>query len=82
MSERTAEHDRLLEAAMAAALKALADATDDAETAEALWQQLAAEMFVDQMRLLGAAEAGAFAAMTNIRLARDHVPWRIKHSAE
>jgi hypothetical protein len=80
MSER--EHDRLIEAAMAAALKVLADATDDANAAEALWQELAVEMFVDQLRHIGEAEAGAFAAMANMRLARDHVPWRVKHSAE
>jgi hypothetical protein len=82
MSERTDEHDRLIEAAMGAALRALEGATGDADMAGALWQQLAVEMFVDQLRTLDAAEAGAFAAMANMRLARDHVAWRIKHSTE
>jgi hypothetical protein len=82
MNERTDEHDRLIEAAMRAALKALESASGDANTAGALWQQLAVEMFVDQLRTLDAAEAGAFAAMANMRLARDHVAWRVKHPTE
>ena len=69
--------DRLIEAAMGAALKALEDATGDAGRAETLWRALAVEMFVDQLRLPDAAGADGFAAMTNARLARDYVPFRL-----
>ena len=46
MSGRDDEHDRLLEAAMGAALKVLDDATDDDDMAEALWRRLCSDVCI------------------------------------
>ena len=77
MSEHANEHDRLLEAAAAAALKVLDDATDDDDAAEALWRRLCSDVFTYQLGSGDRATADAFAAMTNARLKRDNVPFRV-----
>jgi hypothetical protein len=77
MSGRDDEHDRLLEAAMGAALKVLDDATDDDDMAEALWRRLCSDVFAYQLNSGDTATADAFAAMTNARLKRDDVPFRV-----
>jgi hypothetical protein len=76
MSEHADEHDRLLEAATAAALKVL-EATDDDDAAEALWRRLCSSVFAYQLDSGDTATADAFAAMTNAQLRADHVPFRV-----
>jgi hypothetical protein len=63
-------HDRLLEAATAAALKVLDDATDD-DAAEALWRRLCCDVFTYQLASGDTATADAFAAMANEKLHRE-----------
>jgi hypothetical protein len=69
------EHDRLLEAATAAALKVLDDATDDDDAAEALWRRLCSDVFTYQLN--SGDTADAFAAMANAKLQREGVPFRV-----
>ena len=72
------EHDRLLEAATAAALKVLDDATDDDDdAAEALWRRLCCDVFTYQLDSGDTATADAFAAMANEKLHREGVPFRV-----
>jgi hypothetical protein len=77
MSGRDDEHDRLLEAATAAALNVLDDATGDDDTAEALWRRMCSDVFAYRLDSGDTASADAFAAMTNARLKRDGVPFRV-----
>ena len=71
------EHDRLLAAAMAAALKVLDDATDDDDAAETLWRRLCSDVFAYQLNSGNTATADAFAAMANEKLHREGVPFRV-----
>jgi hypothetical protein len=77
MSEHANEHDRLLEAAAAAALKVLDDATDDDDAAEALWRRLCSDVFTYQLGSGDTATSEAFTAMTNDKLQREGVPFRV-----
>jgi hypothetical protein len=77
MSEHADQHDRLLEEATVAALRVLDDATDDDDAAEALWRRLCSDVFAYQLDSGDTATADAFAAMTNARLKRDNVPFRV-----
>ena len=69
-----------MDRAIAAATQVLEDSTVDAAEEEALWQRLVIEVFAQQLRLNDDAEA--FAAMTNAKLAADHLPFRVVRGAD
>jgi hypothetical protein len=75
MSDTEADDEDPLDRAIAAATRVLEDETVDAAEEEALWQRLVIEVFAQQLRLDD--DADTFVAMTNARLERNQVPFRV-----
>jgi hypothetical protein len=75
MSDTEADDEDPLDRAIAAAARVLEDETVDAAEEEALWQRLVIEVFAQQLRLDD--DGDTFIAMTNARLERNQVPFRV-----